>query len=78
MCRMRHEADQTGPVAVLAPPTRRMVAVGVAAVAVAVLLSWAGPAEGAPTLPGAPGCTVFPDDNVWNRPVDTLPDTPAV
>ncbi len=58
-----------------ASPTGRVAAVAVAAatVAVAVLLGWAGRADGAPTLPGAPGCTVFPDDNVWNRPVDTLP-----
>jgi hypothetical protein len=26
-------------------------------------------------IPGAPGCPVFPADNPWNRPVDTLPVT---
>ena len=26
-----------------------------------------------PTLPGAPGCTVFPPDNPWNQRVDRLP-----
>lgn len=41
--------------------------------AAVVALGAAGVAAGAPTLPGAPGCTVFPDDNVWNRPVDDLP-----
>jgi hypothetical protein len=28
---------------------------------------------GAPVLPGAPACTVFPAGNVWNTPVDGLP-----
>ncbi len=27
----------------------------------------------APTLPGAPGCPIFPASNVWNRPIDDLP-----
>jgi hypothetical protein len=31
------------------------------------------PASAAVTVPGAPGCTVFPDTNVWNRRVDRLP-----
>ncbi len=29
--------------------------------------------SGAPVLPGAPVCTVFPTGNVWNQRVDTLP-----
>jgi hypothetical protein len=29
--------------------------------------------SGAPVLPGAPACTVFPAGNVWNTPVDGLP-----
>ncbi|HTW07461.1 MAG TPA: hypothetical protein VME46_08125 [Acidimicrobiales bacterium] len=28
------------------------------------------------TLPGAPGCPIFPTDNVWNTPVDNLPVDP--
>jgi hypothetical protein len=28
------------------------------------------PAADAPVLPGAPGCTVFPADNVWNERID--------
>ncbi len=31
-----------------------------------------GPVAATP-LPAAPGCTILPADNVWNRPVDTLP-----
>ena len=30
-------------------------------------------ADGAPSLPGAPNCPVFPITNVWNKPVDGLP-----
>ncbi len=30
-------------------------------------------AASAPTLPGAPKCTVFPASNVWNERVDSLP-----
>jgi hypothetical protein len=41
-------------------------------VALTVLLGSATPAA-AVGLPGAPGCPVFPADNVWNEPVDTLP-----
>ena len=33
----------------------------------------AGGAGGAPTLAGAPGCPIFPIDNVWNTPIDTRP-----
>jgi hypothetical protein len=51
----------------------------------AVLVAVAGVASGAgrvtstpaaarsPTLPGAPGCPVFPPDNPWNQRVDRLP-----
>jgi Bacterial TSP3 repeat len=31
------------------------------------------PGASAPVLPGAPGCTVLPADNVWNLRVDALP-----
>ncbi len=31
------------------------------------------PVPPAPTLPGAPGCTVFPSTNVWNRRIDDRP-----
>lgn len=36
----------------------------------------AGPVGAAPTIPGAPGCEVLPDGNVWNRPVTALPVHP--
>jgi len=47
----------------------------VARLAAVVLASLLLPAAGARglTLPGAPGCPVFPASNPWNRPVDTLP-----
>ena len=32
-------------------------------------------AGGAPTLPGVPGCPIFPTTNVWNRRIDGLPVT---
>ncbi len=32
-----------------------------------------GGSGGAPTLPGAPDCPIFPSTNVWNRRVDSLP-----
>jgi hypothetical protein len=31
------------------------------------------PTGGAPTLPGAPGCPLFPATNVWNMPIDGRP-----
>ena len=44
----------------------------VAVLAAALVL--ASPAVATPVpLPGAPGCTVFPDTNVWNKPVGNLP-----
>jgi hypothetical protein len=49
--------------------TRRALA-GAAAVAVALL---AGSAVRATPLPNAPNCTIFPADNPWNTPVNTLP-----
>jgi hypothetical protein len=33
----------------------------------------AGGTGGAPTLAGAPGCPIFPIDNVWNTPIDSRP-----
>lgn len=54
-------------------PTLRAIVIAAGAGA---LLAAAGVAMAAPTLPGAPGCTVLPDDNVWNRPVDRLPVRP--
>ena len=41
-----------------------------------VLAFAAAPVQGAGapvTVPNAPNCPVFPDTNVWNRPVDSLP-----
>ena len=46
-------------------------AVVLAAVAAAIMLG--GSAGHATPLPNAPGCTIFPADNPWNTPVDTLP-----
>jgi Bacterial TSP3 repeat len=34
------------------------------------------PADPAPTLPGAPDCTIFPTSNVWNTAVDWRPVAP--
>ncbi len=40
----------------------------------AVLVSAPSASAAAPvTIPGAPNCPVFPETNVWNRRVDTLP-----
>ena len=45
------------------------------AVALMAILAGAPSASAAApvTIPGAPNCPVFPDTNVWNRRVDTLP-----
>ena len=45
------------------------------ALVLAVVALLAGSAEGAlaKSLPGAPGCSIFPKANVWNRRVDGLP-----
>jgi len=40
--------------------------------ALVLTLLAAGSAQAAP-LPEAPGCPIFPANNVWNQPVDTLP-----
>jgi hypothetical protein len=40
----------------------------------AVALFLAAPASAAPVpLPDAPGCPLFPETNVWNKPVGQLP-----
>ena len=44
-----------------------------AAVLAAALVALPGGAAGAPRLPGAPRCGVFPASSPWNRPVDRLP-----
>jgi hypothetical protein len=49
------------------PATARTAAVLV------VLLCMGAPAAIAHPLPGAPGCPIFPDNNVWNKRVDNLP-----
>ena len=59
-------------------PTRRARIVPIRlriALLVAVLALLAGSVEGAlaKSLPGAPGCPMFPASNIWNRRVDTLP-----
>jgi hypothetical protein len=42
--------------------------------AFATVLVFAAPAAAAPApLPEAPGCPLFPETNVWNKPVDKLP-----
>lgn len=41
--------------------------------AVCLLLLATAPAQGGVTLPEAPGCTIFPATNVWNKRVDDLP-----
>jgi hypothetical protein len=45
------------------------------ALVLAVVALLAGSAEGAlaKSLPGAPGCPIFPKTNVWNRRIDSLP-----
>jgi hypothetical protein len=41
---------------------------------VAAALFLAAPAAAAPVpLPDAPGCPLFPETNVWNKPVGKLP-----
>jgi hypothetical protein len=48
--------------------TVRLIAVAAAA------LAFAAPTAAAPVpLPDAPGCPLFPDTNVWNKPVSKLP-----
>ncbi len=42
-------------------------------VGAALLLSSVASPAAARSVPGAPGCAVFPADNVWNKPVDQLP-----
>ncbi len=49
--------------------SRRALAVAV----VAVFALLAGSATRATPLPNAPSCEIFPPDNPWNTPVDTLP-----
>jgi len=49
--------------------SRRALAVAV----VAAFALLAGSATRATPLPNAPGCKIFPADNPWNTPVDTLP-----
>ena len=57
----------------------RARAAAICALAVALplppVLALALPAAASP-LPGAPGCQIFPADNVWNTPVATLPVDP--
>ena len=52
-----------------------MRAVGTLGLALLLTFGLAAPvgAASAPVLPGAPNCPVFPSDNVWNKPVDSLP-----
>src|SRR5204862_70930 len=65
----RHGARSlSGGVSGILTSVRRPLAL--AALASVALL--AGTAHAQP-LPGAPKCTIFPADNPWNTPVDTLP-----
>ena len=50
---------------------RRALCGGLVAVFVTSLPAAAGSL--AVTLPHAPGCPIFPANNVWNMPVDSLP-----
>ena len=52
---------------------RRQLGISPLLGALLILASASSGAAAAPTLPGAPGCTVFPASNVWNKRVDTLP-----
>jgi hypothetical protein len=36
-------------------------------------MAMASASEAATTVPGAPGCPMFPADNVWNTPISSLP-----
>jgi hypothetical protein len=68
----------------LAPPATRRArpfrGAAICALAVALplppVLSLASAPAGASPLPGAPGCEIFPPDNVWNTPVADLPVDP--
>lgn len=60
---LRHQATP--------PDDSRMRRFALALVAVVALL--APQTAAASPLPSAPNCPVFPADNVWNKPVDTLP-----
>src|SRR5262245_41323025 len=44
--------------------------------AVALLLAAPSQAAAAVVIPAAPNCSVFPDTNVWNKRVDSLPVHP--
>jgi len=45
----------------------------VASGATMVIVGTAGVARAATTVPGAPGCPMFPGDNIWNSNISTLP-----
>jgi hypothetical protein len=68
---------KSGCVETMASADRRGLRGGRLAFASTVLivagLALAGTALAAPRIPGAPDCPIFPDTNVWNRRVDTLP-----
>jgi len=49
------------------------IAVSVLAPVLLAGAAWAAPPAGGPHVPGAPGCSVFPPDNAFNRRVDRLP-----
>ena len=49
------------------------IAVSVLAPVLLAGAAWAAPTAGGPHVPGAPGCSVFPPDNAFNRRVDRLP-----
>ena len=53
----------------------RLLLIRSMAVALMAVLAGAPSASAAApvTIPGAPNCPVFPETNVWNRRVDTLP-----
>jgi hypothetical protein len=55
---------------------RRLKSALVVALVLALAAGQVAAAATAPTLPQAPGCSVFPDTNVWNKRVDSLPVHP--
>ena len=86
MTRTDHDAKPSRGVAPSRPArpagcrARPVRAVAICALALALPLppvsALSSATAGASPLPGAPGCQIFPPDNVWNTPVANLPVDP--
>jgi len=50
-----------------------VLALAVAAVSSVIATLDAGPARAGTPVPGAPGCPMFPSDNIWNTDISSLP-----